>query len=171
MIRGHIMQTTEEREEITRLYRATTDKATRRRLQASVVAAYRPSVASLARKLAPAAHVEEATQAGCIGLLLALERFDPEVNAHPFRRLAMSTARREIRSYVDSGLYWRKRLAVAPQDRAPYGVGALLEIVLASGRVFEVEVKTSNRKWATLGEFREVLAVAAETISEPAEGC
>lgn len=100
------------------LYAATADKAERRRLQASVVVAYRAHVDSVARKLLPPQHLEEATQAGCIGLLLALEKYDrdaafagaarPDTGA-AFWNYAKRFVLDEIRDWRDRGVYWRPR--------------------------------------------------------------
>lgn len=95
------------------LYARTTDLATRRRLQAAVVVAYRSHVESLARKLLRPQHIEEATQAGCIGLLLALEKYDdqiagPDRGKKSFWAFVFPYVRDEIRTWADAGVYWRK---------------------------------------------------------------
>lgn len=95
------------------LYRSTSDKATRRQLQAAVVAEYRGRIEALARRALPVQHVEEATQAGCIGLLLALEKYDRTVvgedRGGAFWNFARAHVLNEVQQWADVGVYWRPR--------------------------------------------------------------
>lgn len=88
-------------------YKATTDRAERRRLQAKVVELYRLRVVALAHRAVPREYWREAEQVGLIGLLVALEKFDPE-GKHDFWYLASTAVRDEIRTWRDTGIYWRK---------------------------------------------------------------
>jgi hypothetical protein len=96
-------------------YRSTTDTATRRRLQAAVVAAQRSRVAEAAREMVPPEHRAEAEQVGLIGVLLALEEHAPETG-RPFRLGALDMAKAEIRAWLDAGTHYRKR-AAAPESQ------------------------------------------------------
>lgn len=89
-------------------YKKATDPKERRRLATAVVLAYRPHVARLVRKTVPAKHWREAEQVGEIGLLVALEKFDPERGA-PFWALAKQWVRHEIQKWLYVGVYWRPR--------------------------------------------------------------
>jgi DNA-directed RNA polymerase specialized sigma subunit len=62
-------------------HRAATDKPTRRRLQREIVCMYRGRVEAMARRFVPSANVEAGTQVGCVGLLLALEKYEGEGDA------------------------------------------------------------------------------------------
>jgi hypothetical protein len=94
-------------------YRHTTDKAARRRIQAEILDKYRPHVRWFVRKTIGPQHREEAEQVGCIGLLVALERYEPAKLGvdlgGAFWFFAARCVRDEIRRWEDVGVYWRKR--------------------------------------------------------------
>lgn len=96
-------------------YRATTDPLERRRIQAEVVEAYRPRVANLVRCLfrRNPEHWREAEQVGLIGLLTALEKYDPDLltgedQGNRFWYLAYYYVKNEIRAWRDVGVNWAK---------------------------------------------------------------
>ena len=108
------------------IYRETTDKATRRRLQAAVVAEYRAKVSAFAARYVSADHRAEAEQVGLIGLLIALERYEPSLLVDDrvavfFWSFASRFVRDEIRAWLDTGVYWRKSANRGP---SPGGVAA-----------------------------------------------
>jgi hypothetical protein len=74
----------------------------RRHIQASVVASLRPAVERVVRKtVADPKHRREAVQVGSLGVLVALEKHDPTGRV-PFRRLALTEARREISRWKEA---------------------------------------------------------------------
>lgn len=93
-------------------YRHTTDRAERRRIQADILDKYRPHVRWFVRKTIAPQHREEAEQVGCIGLLVALEKYEPtklgEDKGGAFWFFAARCVRDEIRRWEDVGVYWRK---------------------------------------------------------------
>jgi hypothetical protein len=90
--------------------------AAKRRIQAETISTYRAKVEALAKRMVPGPpHVEEATQAGLIGLLIALEKYDPArvapaTTAHssPFWFFARAYVRNEIQQWISIGVFWRK---------------------------------------------------------------
>src|SRR5262249_27342516 len=79
----------------------------RREIQAATVNECRPLVARIAEELVPPRLQQEARQLGCIGVLVALEKFDPSSGV-AFEQLASTEARSEIRRWLDTGACWRK---------------------------------------------------------------
>jgi hypothetical protein len=96
------------------LYQKTAAGSTeRRQIQAAVIEAHRGHVAALARRMVPTQHRQEAEQVGAIGLLLALEKYDPtprqgHSTSPVFWSYAFTFARDEIRAWKANGVYWRK---------------------------------------------------------------
>lgn len=97
------------------VYASTFDRAERRRLQAETITKFRANIVAVVRRLVPAEHVEEGTQAGLIGLLQALEKFDPGQTTGPLRsaegrfwHYAFPVIRNEIQQWADRGVWWRK---------------------------------------------------------------
>jgi hypothetical protein len=96
------------------LYKKTTDQTARRRLQTAVVLAFRDRIAALVRGLAPREHRAEAEQVGALGVLVALEKYDPGRKEYEpekgsyFWNFARSIVLDEIQRWMDQGVYWRK---------------------------------------------------------------
>lgn len=109
------------------VYKDTTDLIARRRLQSSVVEAYRDRVSGAVRRLVrdPDNRVE-AEQVAMLGLLVALERYD-RAAAHPegpredrggaFWHFAFPFVRNEVQRWMDHGVFWR------PRKRNAHGQG------------------------------------------------
>jgi DNA-directed RNA polymerase specialized sigma24 family protein len=94
-------------------YRTATDTAARRRIQAEVVDAHRDAVARIVRTLvASPLYREDAEQAGLIGVLVALEKYQPglmgEDRGGAFRHFMFTYVRHEIQQWLNTGVYWRK---------------------------------------------------------------
>lgn len=94
------------------IYAATTDRAERRRLEEAVLIAYRPQVARFVRRRVHEKHWQEAEQVGLIGLLVALQKYDPIPRPGfeeptPFWFFAMAWVRKELQRWVSLGVYWR----------------------------------------------------------------
>lgn len=88
-------------------FKQTTDRTERRRLRACVVADYRSRVTSIVRSVLPREHWDEGLQVGLLGLLVALEKFDPSAG-RDFWYCASTAVRDEIRAWRDRALNWRK---------------------------------------------------------------
>jgi DNA-directed RNA polymerase specialized sigma subunit len=82
-------------------YRALTSKTERQILQMAVVSTYGPAVDDLVAKVVPAEHREEATAAGLLGLLIALEKYDPTAGV-PFEATAMHWAQYELGRWLEA---------------------------------------------------------------------
>lgn len=99
------------------LYCLTTDPATRRRLEAAVIAENRGKVEAMVRKLVPVVERrEEAVNAGLLGLLIALWKFEParlggaeEDQGAAFWFFASNTVRDEIQKFLDHEVFSRPR--------------------------------------------------------------
>lgn len=93
-------------------YKTATTPAARRRIQTAVVIAYREKIQGAVRRLLPRSpqHWEEACQVGALGLLVALEKYQPKPGAKPwaFWRFACLPVMSEIREWMGVGVYWRK---------------------------------------------------------------
>ena len=81
------------------IYRTATTRPERRRVQAAVVDAYRSLVDGFVRRTVPAEHLEEATECGCIALLIALEKYDPTTTGE-FRFFAFGYVRDEVQKWL-----------------------------------------------------------------------
>jgi len=81
--------------------------ADRRRIQAEVIAAYRPMVARSARQMVQAQYYKEAAHVGEIGLLLALERYDAARGS--FWAFASHYVRNEIEIWLRETVHARPR--------------------------------------------------------------
>lgn len=89
-----------------KLYLKTSDPAERRRFRAEVVLAHQDRLDRLVRRMVPAPqHRAEAKQAGAIGILLALEKYDPDRGV-AFWTFAYWFVREEIRTWMGKGFYW-----------------------------------------------------------------
>jgi hypothetical protein len=98
------MPTLSQAPEVT--YKNATTPTERRRIQAAVVEAYRGRVSALVRRSIPAEHREEGEQVGAIGLLVALEKYDPTLGA-PFWHVAQLWIRKELQRWTSHGIHWR----------------------------------------------------------------
>ena len=87
-------------------YRNATTAARRRSLQTAVVVAYRDRIAALVRRRFPAELRDEAAQVAAIGLLVALEKYDPDRGV-PFWPFAVPWVRSELELWVGHGVRWR----------------------------------------------------------------
>jgi hypothetical protein len=83
-------------------------------LQAEAVRACAPNVLTYVRGALPRFaqdHVEEAVQVGLIGVLAALEKYDPsqagDDRGAVFWKFAAEHVRDEVREWTDRGVYWR----------------------------------------------------------------
>ena len=85
------------------------DQYARKRSSASrqaVVEKYSPHVANFCRQYCPG-HQQEGFQAGIVGLLVALEKFDPSRGYFwPFAKLVV---RSEIQKWMEFGVNWQRR--------------------------------------------------------------
>ena len=86
--------------------------AERRRIQGEVIARYRDRLARFVKVALWSPHLHaEAIQVGLIGLLVALEKWDPEHQEHyddgAFFGFATMHIRNEIRKWLDHGVNWR----------------------------------------------------------------
>lgn len=87
-------------------YKNTSDPRARRRIQGEIVVKYRGRLASYVRRHLSARHWQEAEQVGAIGLLVALEKFEPSRGV-PFWFFAVQWVRKEIQRWLNHGVYWR----------------------------------------------------------------
>jgi DNA-directed RNA polymerase specialized sigma subunit len=97
------------------IYRAATDAVTRRHLAKAVVEAYRARLADAVRKSVPAQHVKDATQAGLIGVLRALEAYEP-ATAGEFWPFALRYVRDELQGWADHAVEIQRKLVVQPVE-------------------------------------------------------
>src|SRR4030081_3987583 len=90
----------EELRALHRRYKETTDPAERDRIRAQLVDAYRDFVYFLARKFQNSGEpLEDIVQVGYLGLIKAIERFDPG-HGNEFTTFATPTILGEIRRYL-----------------------------------------------------------------------
>lgn len=95
------------------LYRKTTDDAERKRIRALAIRVYQDLVFSVVRRSVDRQHWPEAMQAGAVGILIALNKWDPERigedRGHAFWFFARRWVQDEIQKWIDRGVYWRPR--------------------------------------------------------------
>ena len=119
-------------------YRQATSQDERKRIQTEVVKAYRAHVASAARRYVAPEHRADAEQAGALGVLVALEKYDPSrLGAHrvggdrggAFWFFAATHVRNEIQKWKDVGVSWRprSRKKVASEEHALHMVHFSME--------------------------------------------
>ena len=97
------------------MYKAA-DRAGKRAIQAAVVAAHREDVARFVRRALRGrqAHWEEAEQVGRLGVLVGLEKYDPEIagpdrGRKSFWLFVFPYVRDEIQRWMDHTISWRPR--------------------------------------------------------------
>ena len=89
------------------------DPRERKLIAAAVVAANKTRVASLVRRLVRSPdHWREAEQVGAVGILVALEKYDPtlvgEDRGAAFWNFARQWVIHEIQTYLGNSVFWRK---------------------------------------------------------------
>jgi len=146
----------EELRALHRQYRATTDPAERERLRERLVESYRSLVYFLARKFANRGEpLDDVVQVGFLGLIKAIERFDPSLG-NEFTTFATPTITGEIKRYFrDKG--WAIRF--------PRRLQELYQQVI---RVNE-ELKIQLGRQPKVAEIAERLGVSEEEILEAME--
>lgn len=93
-------------------YRHARTPAERQRIQGEVIARYRDRLTRFVKFALWSPHLHaEAIQVGAIGLLVALDKWDPEYKEHyddgAFFGFATLYIRNEIRKWLDHGVNWR----------------------------------------------------------------
>lgn len=87
------------------------DAATRRRIRAAVVTDYGGRAKALVRRHVPASHYDDGEQAAFEGLLVALEKYEPERlgddRGEAFWYFASMQVRKELQRLVNHGVNWR----------------------------------------------------------------
>ena len=101
------------------IYHSVRDPAERRRIQAKVLLCYsgriRDVVCRFEYRAGADRHWEDAQQAGCVGLLVALEKYNPDRQAYEpnivpfFWNYARASVLDEVQKWFDRGVYWRPR--------------------------------------------------------------
>jgi len=147
------------REELRRLhreYRATTDPATRDRIRERLVEGYRSLVYFLARKFMNRGEpLDDIVQVGFLGLIKAIERFDPELG-NEFTTFATPTVTGEIKRYFrDKG--WAIRF--------PRRLQELYQQVVRMNEDLKKELGRTPR----VAEIAERLKVSEEEVLEAME--
>lgn len=90
------------------LYSKSTDATERSRIKAEVVSSYLPRVTGMSRAiLSTPQHWGDLEQAGVVGLLAALEAYEPGQGA--FWTFAWRHVRDEMRSWIETGVYSRRQ--------------------------------------------------------------
>jgi DNA-directed RNA polymerase specialized sigma subunit len=140
----------------------------RRQIQTEVVSTYRPHVARMVRGTVAPRHREEAEQVGLIGLLVGLERFDPERATGPdvgaaFWTFARGHVKDEIQKWMDHGVYWRPRRARKTVDeevmKAHRRHVYVDDIGQLAAEILDVETQVANAEGLRLvGEFLRTLS-------------
>jgi RNA polymerase sigma-B factor len=147
------------REELRRLhreYRATADPATRDRIRERLVEGYRSLVYFLARKFMNRGEpLDDIVQVGFLGLIKAIERFDPELG-NEFTTFATPTVTGEIKRYFrDKG--WAIRF--------PRRLQELYQQVVRMNEDLKKELGRTPR----VAEIAERLKVSEEEVLEAME--
>lgn len=118
-------------------YYRTSDKTERRRIQLVIVTEHRDRVAALVRRGVPKRLRAEACQVGALGLLVALEKYDPERSGpdrgkKSFWGFAFPYVREEIRVWLDHAAGWQntkmskaKRAEMEARGTAPKPVASM----------------------------------------------
>ncbi len=146
----------EELRALHRRYRESKDPAERDRIREQLVAAYHDFVYFLARKFQNRGEpLDDIVQVGYLGLIKAIERFDPELG-YEFTTFAMLTVAGEIkRHFRDKGT------AIRFPRR-------LQELHQSAVRVNE-QMKNELGREPTVAELAERLGVAPEDVTEAME--
>jgi RNA polymerase sigma-B factor len=146
----------EELRALHRLYKETTDPADRDRIRAQLVDAYHDFVYFLARKFQNRGEpLDDIVQVGYLGLIKAIERFDPDLGFE-FTTFATLTVAGEIkRHFRDKGT----------AIRFPRRLQELHQSVV---RVNE-EMKNQLGREPTVSELAERLGVSPEDVTEAME--
>ncbi len=146
----------EELRALHRRYRETTDPAERDRIRAQLVDAYHDFVYFLARKFANRGEpLDDIVQVGYLGLIKAIERFDPDLG-YEFTTFATLTVAGEIKRYFRD-----KGTAIRFPRR-------LQELHQAVVRVNE-QMKVELGREPTVGELAERLGVSPDDVTEAME--
>lgn len=163
-------------------YRASTNRAERRQIQAAIVAECEPVVARVVQEIVPSSRLpklrETAEQLARLGILFALEQHDP-ASGETFETTAQTFARTELRDWLDGATYVRKRpTTAAPKDDVASIVDdaeqlALLETFVASLsaedraviRSDDPEQHRSSRYASLIKRAVETLAVAGDSAA------
>ncbi len=146
----------EELRALHRRYRDTTDPAERDRIRAQLVDGYHDFVYFLARKFANRGEpLDDIVQVGYLGLIKAIERFDPDLG-YEFTTFATLTVAGEIKRYFRD-----KGTAIRFPRR-------LQELHQAIVRVNE-QMKIELGRDPTVGELAERLGVTPDDVTEAME--
>jgi RNA polymerase sigma-B factor len=146
----------EELRALHRRYRDSKDPAERERIRAQLVDAYRDFVYFLARKFANRGEpLDDIVQVGYLGLIKAIERFDPDLG-YEFTTFATLTVAGEIKRYFRD-----KGTAI----RFPRRLQELRQSVV---RVNE-QMKNELGREPTVHELADRLAVEPEDVTEAIE--
>ena len=146
----------EELRALHRLYRETTDPAEKERIRAQLVDAYHDFVYFLARKFANRGEpLDDIVQVGYLGLIKAIERFDPDLG-YEFTTFATLTVAGEIKRYFRD-----KGTAIRFPRR-------LQELHQAVVRVNE-QMKGELNREPTVAELAERLGVSPDDVTEAME--
>ena len=146
----------EELRALHRRYRDTTDPAERDRIRTQLVDAYHDFVYFLARKFQNRGEpLEDIVQVGYLGLIKAIERFDPDLG-YEFTTFATLTVAGEIKRYFRD-----KGTAIRFPRR-------LQELHQATVRVNE-QMKIELGREPTVGELAERLGVTPDDVTEAME--
>jgi len=146
----------EELRALHRRYRETTDQAERDRIRAQLVESYHDFVYFLARKFANRGEpLDDIVQVGYLGLIKAIDRFDPDLG-YEFTTFATLTVAGEIkRHFRDKGT------AIRFPRR-------LQELHQSAVRVNE-QMKNELGREPTVAELADRLGVAPEDVTEAME--
>jgi RNA polymerase sigma-B factor len=146
----------EELRELHRRYKETNDAAERDRIRAQLVDSYHDFVYFLARKFQNRGEpLEDIVQVGYLGLIKAIERFDPDLG-YEFTTFATLTVAGEIKRYFRD-----KGTAI----RFPRRLQELHQSVV---RVNE-QMKNELGREPTVGELAERLGVTPDDVTEAME--
>ena len=146
----------EQLRELHRRYKETTDPAERDRIRAQLVDSYHDFVYFLARKFQNRGEpLEDIVQVGYLGLIKAIERFDPDLG-YEFTTFATLTVAGEIKRYFRD-----KGTAI----RFPRRLQELHQSVI---RVNE-QMKNELGREPTVGELAERLGVTPDDVTEAME--
>jgi len=146
----------EELRELHRRYKESTDPGERDRIRARLVDNYRDFVYFLARKFANRGEpLDDIVQVGYLGLIKAIERFDPDIG-YEFTTFATLTVAGEIKRYFRD-----KGTAI----RFPRRLQELHQSVL---RVNE-QMKNELGREPTVGELADRLGVSPDDVTDAME--
>lgn len=141
------------------LYARATDRIERKRLAEAVLAAYRPRVKGLVTGRCPPAFRRDAEQAGAIGLLVALEKYDP-TRGVPFWVIASQWVKDEIQKAIATGLLWRPRARNRTREAAMAARG---EDPVAARRMDRQHVNVDSARDLEADDVEDQVAEAEAT--------